>query len=84
MKPEALAILGIDRLIYNKGLDPRGVISLGCSKINLFGFARMSVQTCVGQGFGLQPLSLQLNVPVKFSSKLHFLPGLSTAREKQS
>lgn len=57
VKPNALAILGIDRLIYNKGLDPRGVISLACSKINLFGFVRMLVQTSVGQGFGMQLLN---------------------------
>ena len=33
----SLAILGVDRLIYNKGLDLRGVIALRGSNIKFFG-----------------------------------------------
>lgn len=56
MKLDALAILGIDRPICNKGLDLRGVIALSCSGINLCGWSGCWCPS-VGQGFGVQLLN---------------------------
>lgn len=57
MKVNALAILRIDRLIYNKGLDLRGAIALRRGNRNFFGMLRMLLLTSVGQGFGAQLLN---------------------------
>lgn len=86
----ALAIWAIDRLIYNKGLELRGVITLRCSNISLFRWSgcwcwllwdKDLVCWCAAS----EPCSgCCQNVPVKCSSKLHCLSGLNTVREKWS
>lgn len=65
----ALAILGIDRLIYNKGLDLRGVITLRCN--NTLEMARTFLLTSVGQDFGAQVLNPAV-VAAKSPSKIFF------------
>lgn len=65
----ALAVLGIDRLIYNKGLDLRGVITLGCN--NTLEMARTFILTSVGQDFGAQVLN-PAAVAAKSPNKIFF------------